>query len=410
MKISTRTLHGGSRLAFDIVEGITNTVEHMHETIARHPLPWSTQPTELSKAHGHIASAVYAAIRGTNNVLRTGADRAFALLPNTAGNGSEQSAAEIRAIAALNGAFGDHFEATGNSFAQPMVLTTPTQQVEINKTALTQAIPQASAHVVILVHGLSMSELGWSRNSANIGSQLSDKYGCTSLYLRYNSGRHISTNGKELTQLLEQLVGAWPVPVKSLSLIGHSMGGLLIRSACWYSDKAQSEWLKKLTRVVCLGTPHHGSPVAKAGHALNVAMESIPYVKPLAFGRRRSAGIKDLRHGDLLDEHWQHGQSEAARPGKRTPVPLLPGINYYFIAATLGQDAQDPKGHALGDLLVRIGSAMGSHAEDLHTLKIKPENCRIFHEKNHLDLLSDEQVHQQILDWFGPKDEPVSGS
>lgn len=404
MKASTRALHGGGRLVFDTVEGITNTVEHMHETIARLPLPWSPQPTELSKAHGHIASAVYATIRGTNSALRTGLDSAFSMLPNISSNNDEQSDTEIRAIAAVNGAFGDHLEATGNPLAQAMMLTTTKQHLEINTAALTQAIPQASGHVVILVHGLSMSELGWKgKDNTDIGSRLSDEQDCTPLYLRYNSGRHISTNGKEFAALLQQLVEAWPVPVESLCLIGHSMGGLLIRSACWYADKERSEWLQKLTRVMCLGTPHHGSPVAKAGHALNLAMEAIPYVKPLAFGRKRSAGIKDLRHGDLLDEDWQGDSSEDQKQDKRTPVPLLPGIDYYFIAATLGRDAQDPLGHALGDLLVRMGSAMGTHHEDLHTLKVEPENCRLFHEKSHIALLTDEHVQQQIVDWFAPK-------
>lgn len=404
MKASSRALHGGGRLVFDTVEGITNTVEHMHETIARRPLPWSAQPTEPSKAHGHIASAVYATIRGTNSALRTGLDNAFSLLPKTSSKNTEQSDTEIRTIAAINGAFGDHLEATGNSLAQAMILTTAKQHLEINKAALAQAIPQASAHVVILVHGLSMSELGWrDKDNTDIGSRLNDEQNCTPLYLRYNSGRHISTNGKELTTLLQQLVEAWPVPLESLSLIGHSMGGLLIRSACWYADKEKSEWLGKLTRVMCLGTPHHGSPVAKAGHALNRAMEATPYVKPLAFGRKRSAGIKDLRHGDLLDEDWQGNPSSSAKHDKRTPVPLLPDIDYYFIAATLGRDALDPLGHALGDLLVRMGSALGAHDDDLHTLKVKPENCRLFHEKNHIDLLTDGLVQQQIIDWFEPK-------
>jgi pimeloyl-ACP methyl ester carboxylesterase len=409
MKASTRALHGGSRLVFDTVEGITNSVEHMHETISRSALPWASQPTELSKAHGHIASAVYATIRGTNSALRTGLDGAFSLLPKTSGNEGEQSGAEIRAIGAINGAFGDHLEATNNSLAQAMILTTPKQDLEINKAALTQAIPKASAHVVILVHGLCMSELGWRReDNTDIGSRLGDEQDYTPLYLRYNSGRHISTNGKEFTKLLEQLTEAWPVPVESLTLIGHSMGGLLIRSACWYAEKEQSEWLEKLTRVMCLGTPHHGSVVAKAGHALNLAMETIPYVKPLAFGRKRSAGIKDLRHGDLLDEDWQADPSGNAKQDNRTPVPLLPEVDYYFIAATLGQDAHDPLGHALGDMLVRMGSAMGAHDEDLHTLKVKPENCRLFHEKNHVALLTDEHVQQQIVDWFEPKTRRVS--
>ena len=189
MKTSTRALHGGSKLLFDTVEGITNTVEQMHETIARRALPCASQPTELSKAHGHIASAVYATIRGTNSALRTGLDSTFSLLPKTSSNDSEQSDAEIRAVAAINGAFGDHLEATNNSLAQAMILKTSNQDLQIDRAALTLAIPQASAHVVILVHGLCMSELGWRReDNTDIGSRLSDEQDCTPLYLRYNSG------------------------------------------------------------------------------------------------------------------------------------------------------------------------------------------------------------------------------
>ncbi len=401
MKTSIHTLHGGSQLVFDAVEGITNTVERMHETIARHPPPFARQPDEITKAHGLIASAVYSTIRGINAVLRRGADRAFDLLQELTPDSARPVEAEIRTIAALNGAFGDHLEARGNALAIPMSLTTPNHQLELNPEALTSAVPQAGPHLVILVHGLSMSELCWRRNASScMGSRLQDERGYTPLYLRYNSGRHISTNGREFAKLLEQLCEAWPVPVESLSLIGHSMGGLLIRSACWYADKAKSPWLQQLERVVCLGTPHHGSPVAKAGHALTVAMERIPYVEPLAFGGKRSAGIKDLRHGNLLDDDWQCHHPDQPRPNSRSAVPLLPNVDYYFAAATLGRDKDDPLGHALGDMLVRLDSAMGSHSREMHNLKIKYENCRVFHGKNHLDLLSDEEVHQQIVGWF----------
>ncbi len=401
MKTSIPTLHGGSQLVFDTVENITNTVERMHETIARLPLPWARQPEEMTKAHGLIASAVYSTIREVNGMLRTGADRAFDFLPEPEPDNTWPAAAEIRAIAALNGAFGDHFEARGNALAIPMSLTTASHQLELNTEALTCAVPGASPHLVILVHGLGMSELCWSRKASScMGSRLQNEMDYTPLYLRYNSGRHISTNGREFAELLQQLCEAWPVPVETLSLIGHSMGGLLIRSACWYADKAENSWLASLGRVVCLGTPHHGSPVAKAGHALTVAMESIPYIEPLAIGRRRSAGIKDLKHGNLLDEDWQGHHPDHSRPDSRTAVPLLPHVDYYFAAASLGRDKDDPLGHVLGDLLVRCDSAMGSHSNDVHHLEIKDENCRVFHEKSHLDLLTDEEVHHQIVDWF----------
>jgi pimeloyl-ACP methyl ester carboxylesterase len=387
-------------LVFDSVEGITNVVERMHETIARHPLPWERQPLEPTRAHGIIAASVYATIRGVNGALREGVDRSFSLLPRLE-DGHSHSDAEIRTVAAVNGAFGDHLEESGNALAIPMGFTTPDQRLKLDADNLATAVPQASPHLVVLIHGLSLSELSWKRKGRPcMGSKLQDEFGCTPLYLRYNTGRHISTNGQELAQQLQQLCQAWPVPVASLTLIGHSMGGLVIRSACWYAEQAQRPWLQQLRRVVCLGTPHHGSHLEKAGHAFDLVMQKIPYTEPLAFGRRRSAGIKDLRHGDLLDEDWQGHDLDQPRADNRRPVPLLPDVEYYFAAATIGQDRHDTLGHILGDLLVRLDSAVGSHTDDLRRLHIKPENCQVFHEKNHFDLLHDERVHQQIIDWF----------
>jgi pimeloyl-ACP methyl ester carboxylesterase len=400
MAISSRTIQGGTRLAFDSEEGITSTVEAMHETISRRPMPWSERPAQPTRAHGLIASSVYATIRGVNTALREASDLIFGLIPQN-DSISSQSPREIRTVAAVNGVFGDHLESTGNAMAIPMSLYTEGRQLEISSNSLATAIPEASPHLVVLAHGLCLSEQCWSRKGApSLGNRLQDELGCTPLYLRYNTGRHISTNGRELTQLLEQLCKAWPVPVESLSLIGHSMGGLVIRSACWYADQEQSTWLQKLQRVACLGTPHHGSMVERAGHAIDLAMQKLPYLAPLAFGRHRSAGIKDLSHGDLLDEDWQDHRPHQPRPDTRKMVPLLPDIEYYFVAATMGRDRDDPLGHALGDLLVRLDSAIGSHSSDLKKLHIDPKNCRIFHEKNHFDLLDDERVHRQIVDWF----------
>ncbi|MEZ5572764.1 MAG: hypothetical protein R3E64_12145 [Halioglobus sp.] len=302
----------------------------MHETIARHPLPWSPRGNQPTGAHGLIAAAVYATIRGVNGVLREGADVAMALLPESTED-AQSTAAVIRAVAAVNGAFGDHLEATDNPLATPMRLMTPQHPLTLDSESLAGAMSQASGHLVVLVHGLSLSELSWSRKGApSIGARLREALDITPLYLRYNTGRHISTNGQEFAQQLEQLCANWPVAVESLSLIGHSMGGLVIRSACWYAQQWDSQWLPLLQRVVCLGTPHHGSPVAKAGHHLNAAMQNIAYTQPLAFGRRRSAGIKDLRHGDLLDEDWRDYHPDASRPDVRRPVPLLPNVDYYL--------------------------------------------------------------------------------
>lgn len=400
MSNSIKTLQGSVRLAFDAAEGITTIVERMHETIARRPLPLARQPAEPGKAHGLIASSVYSMIRGINNAIREGVDWSFAAVPGSSST-HPVSDAEIRMVAALNGAFGDHLEATGNALATPMRIITSDGALDLDPAALRASLPDATPHVVVLIHGLSLSERSWNRRDADsMGERLQRELGFTPLYLRYNSGRHISTNGQELSELLDQLSAAWPVPIESLSLIGHSMGGLISRSAGWYAAQTQSPWLDHLQRVVCLGTPHHGSPLEKAGHAFDLAMQRLPYTAPLAVGKGRSAGIKDLHHGDLLDEDWQGQHPDRPRRDNRRPVPLLPDVDYYFAAATLGRDRQDPLGHLLGDLLVRLDSAVGSHRDDLRQLDIPPDHCRVFHEKNHFDLLDDAQVHQQVVDWF----------
>ena len=252
---------------------------------------------------------------------------------------------------------------------------------------------------MVFVHGLGLSELSWQGGAPAMGDALRQEAGLSPIYLRYNTGRHISTNGRELAGLLEDLCERWPVPVESLSLVGHSMGGLVSRSACWYAEQANAGWLSRLRRVVCLGSPHHGAPLEKAGHALDLALERIPYAKPLVFGKRRSAGIKDLRHGNLLDEDWMGRDPDAPLPDSRIPVPLVPGVEYFFAAGTIGRSRRDIKGELLGDLLVRLESATGSHGDRLKRLDIEPGNCRVFFRKHHFDLQSDPEVTRQLVDW-----------
>lgn len=400
MKPSIRAIQGTSRLVFDVVEGITNTVENMHESIARTPMSLFSTAPGSTRARGFIASAVYQTIRGINAGLRTGVDKSFALLPEDRFT-AEETRTEARWVAALNGVCGDHLAATDNALATPMTFRLAGKALDLHPQALQAALPQASPHLLVLVHGLSLSELNWKRGERpSIGDTLSDELDCTALYLRYNTGRHISTNGQQFANMLQTIIAAWPVPVESISLLGHSMGGLVIRSACWYAQCTEADWLSSLKQVVCLGSPHHGSPLEKAGHAFEAAMEKLPYTEPLLLAKKRSAGIKDLRHGSLLDEDWLPDHRAAATPKSHAAVPLVPGVDYFFAAASVGRDQFDPLGHMLGDLLVRPDSATGVHKNELRQLTIKPENCRVFHEKNHFDLLGDSHVHEQLIDWF----------
>ena len=399
MNRQVNQLLGGAQLVFDAIEGVTNTVEHMHANIAGTPqrlLP-GISPSENS--HGLVAAAVYKSIRGVNAALRgagRGGSRLFA-----DGGESAPGDADTRTVAALNGVAGDHLEATGNPLAIAMtVLAEEGRPVPLERDAIAAAVPRASPHIVVLVHGLALSELSWRRGGTDLGRRLAGDTGATPLYLRYNTGRHISINGRELANVLEALFAGWPTPVESVSLVGHSMGGLVIRSACWYAQQQGALWPGRLRRIVCLGTPHHGAPLEKAGHLLDRAMLATPWTAPLALGRKRSAGIKDLRHGNLLDEDWLGRDPDASGADTRRPVPLLEGVDYYFIAASVGRDAGSLPGHLLGDLLVRLGSALGDHPDDLRRVGVKPAHCRVFHEQHHFDLLDDERVHRQVVDWF----------
>ena len=129
-------------------------------------------------------------------------------------------------------------------------------------------------------------------------------------------------------------------------------------------------------------------------------MQSIHYLEPLSFGRKRSAGIKDLRHGNLLDDDWSRQPGEKPESATRRDVPLLPSVEYFFIAASIGRHDRDPLGHIFGDLLVRVDSALGTGSGSRGDLDVKEENCRVFQEKTHFDLVSDERVCKQIVDWF----------
>ena len=399
MPIPSQTIRGATRLVFDYVEGVTDTVEKMHETIARRPLPWNSSPRDRANAHGQIAAYVYRTIRGVNDGLRKISDQGLALLP--AASAGRETRAEVQALATLNGICGDHLEETGNPLAISMRFFTPHRRVEPTRQGLQSAFPGATPHLVVFVHGLCLSEFSWQRSGRpGVGSRLQRDRGETPVYLRYNTGRHISTNGRELATQLERLCRNWPVAVESLSLIGHSMGGLVIRSACWYGDRGSRQWLEKLRRIVCLGTPHHGAPLEQAGHLFDAALTRNPYIEPLLFGRQRSAGIKDLRYGNLLDEDWRDSAKNIAGRDNRQPVPTIAGVDYFFIAATVGRDEHDLRGHVLGDLLVRMDSATGSHRDALKHIELDPENCRVFHGMNHFGLLDDERVQQQVVDWF----------
>jgi hypothetical protein len=246
-----------------------------------------------------------------------------------------------------------------------------------------------------------MNDIQWTRNHHNHGEILSKELNKTPVYLNYTSGKHISINGRDLNDSLEKLIKNWPVPVEELIIINHSMGGLVFRSALHYGQETQKDWTKSLKKVVFLGTPHHGSHVERKGNYLDIILESIPYVKPFArLGKIRSAGVTDLRHGNLVDEDWQDNDRFERKSDQRKHIPLPENIEFYTIAAVIGKKTTNVSSKILGDNLVDLNSALGKHKSTDKSLRFRKENSWIAYENNHLDLLSNLKILEKLKKWL----------
>ena len=390
-------LHSFSRLAVDAVAGLTDLVEAMHGTIAGAPMPLGKAPAGRTRG---ITGLVYRSIRGVTRLVGGGLDAVLGRLAPLLGEAAASPEREA-VLAALNGVLGDYLEASGNSLAIRMSLRRGGGALRLERAALAAAIPDPGGRLLVLAHGLCMNDLQWARQGHDHGAALERDLGFTAVYLHYNSGRHISTNGRELADQLEGLLGAWPVPVEELAVVGHSMGGLLARTAWHLGTAAGHSWPQRLTKLVFLGTPHHGAPMERGGNWIDVALGLSPYTAPLArLGRIRSAGITDLRHGLLLDEDWC-GRDRFARPAARpTALPLPEGVLCSAIAATTGARTGDLKDRLVGDGLVPVASALGRGASPDRDLMIPPDRQCIAYQTSHLELLNSPEVYDHLARWL----------
>jgi pimeloyl-ACP methyl ester carboxylesterase len=254
-----------------------------------------------------------------------------------------------------------------------------------------------------MIHGLCMNDLQWARAGHDHGAALGHALGATPVYLHYNSGLHVSINGHALAQQLEHLFDQWPQPIDRLVLVGHSMGGLLARSATHYGRQAGHRWTARLSDMVFLGTPHHGAPLERAGNWVDILLGATPYAAPFArLGKVRSAGITDLRHGNLLDEDWVGRDRFARGADRRQPLPLPQDVRCYAVATSIGQQSGDLKDRMLGDGLVPLDSALGRHRTVARCLAFAEDHQWIGYGINHLDLLSHPGVYAQVLRWLQP--------
>jgi pimeloyl-ACP methyl ester carboxylesterase len=249
------------------------------------------------------------------------------------------------------------------------------------------------------VHGLCMNDLQWHRDGHDHGRSLADSLGYTPLYLHYNSGLHISTNGHQLAEQLEHLIEEWPVPIRELAVIGHSMGGLVARSACHYAHLRGHDWPRQLQKLVFLGTPHHGTPLERAGSWVDALADISPYTAPFSrIGKLRSNGVQDLRYGTIVDTDWEDDGPKTAH--EQSPVPLPRGVRCFAIAARQHQQSGTPASSLWGDGLVPVQSALGQHEDPGLSLPIPPSHRQTYDGLTHFDLLGSQKVGDQIRRWL----------
>ena len=320
------------------------------------------------------------------------------------------------ALAILNGAHGDLLAREAPALALDMTVRVAGRAVPAETSALRAVFPGANGRLAVFLHGLTETEDSWGYGAerhhgdraVTYGSQLERDLGLTPVYLRYNTGLHVSENGRSLDALLTALVAAWPVPVQDVVLIGHSMGGLVARSALHRAGGGTAEahgWTHLVRDTVTLGSPHLGAPLERGVHRLTAQLARLPETRPLArLLMLRSVGIKDLRRGTLVEADWTGRDLDAITPGEHTHVPLHDGARHFVVLATLSRNPEGRAADLLGDLLVPPRSASGDTGDD-DRLAFPPDHVHRIGGMHHFDLLNHPLIYARIRTWLEERPE-----
>lgn len=352
----------------------------MHHTIAQVPPVVDSALLGLSSpaTEHHAIPKTYALVR---LALTQGADqlhRAIAHLPS-----QEDLPLSLRRVhSGMNGVFGDKLQEWGH----PLALSMGVVDERGREQSLSELQAGHRRGVLLFVHGLCLSEQDWQTDSHQRFVAHARRQDIGVAWLRYNSGLPIWENGIALSQLLAE---HWqPGGDQSLMLAGHSMGGLVIRSALYHGEHVHaSDWVHSVTHAAYLASPHAGAPLEKIGNFANSLLGVSPYSRPLmALGNIRSRGIRSLRHGAVVNEQDKHRNS--------VTIPFNDRIRHLLVAARIGND---PAKRWLGDGLVPMASAMGEGHFPLQHAQI----MRIMlDDVGHIRLLADERLYVVLGQWL----------
>ncbi len=386
------------------VDRISQPVEGMHRAVVDSALRWTGRRGEGTRRMvGSVIAVSYDAVRTAASIVGSVVDL-----------GIESAAARIegprrhwrpgnRVRAGLNAVWGDDLGHRGRPIGMG-VRNRDGDSVTPASPDLAAAFPAATPRVVVLVHGLGQTESCWlgagSKRPLGLWDRLDSDPSLTTVGVRYNSGRQVSENGADLAVLLEELALAWPVPIESIALVGSSMGGLIVRSACHSGLVAGSKWVDAVTQVVTLASPHLGAPLEKAAHIASWGLRVAPQSRPLAaFLDTRSAGIKDLRLGSIVA--GDRGDVDRYSPASVDNFEILEGVDHLFVAAVVSSDPGHPLGVLFGDLMVRPGSGTGRGRRR----RIEAKEVRVLGGLRHSGLIHDANLQNLVIEWLTPKPE-----
>jgi pimeloyl-ACP methyl ester carboxylesterase len=392
MGMRSAEIRAAGDLAGRALAGTGTVVRDVHAAIARRAFDAVGPGGEPARAvHDGVSAAVYGGVRATLRAVPRGAGSVLAQRRASDAPSLADSPRGALALAALNGAIGDALHLEGSDLALRMTLRLRGADVDPDAPALD------GTRLAVFVHGLGETDAAWRLHAdpqrPGYGACLRRDFGYAPLELRYNSGRHISDNGRELARLLDRLTAS--APVDEIVLVGHSMGGLVARSACHYGQLEGRAWASAVRHVFCLGSPHLGAPLEKGVNALGWALDKLAETRPVArIVNGRSVGIKDLRYGACVEEDWCDCDADELLTDRCHDVPFLPNARFYFVAATLS----GPSGELLGDLLVRYRSAAGAGRK--RRIPFALDDGHRLHGLTHFDLLNHPAVYEQMRAWL----------
>ena len=306
------------------------------------------------------------------------------------------------AVGILNGAIGDYLQRTGNGLATSMALVHDGEPIATLKESLAAAYPDAKSKVVVLVHGLMCTETAFDlEGGGDYGTLLAKDIDVTPLYVRYNSGLPIADNGAYFSGLLDDLVSKFPVPVEDILLLGYSMGGLVVLSACHVAAKKKSKWLPLVRRVIYVGTPHRGAPLERGGRVMSKILTAIPdpYTRLIAeIADLRSDGLQDLGDAELRHEDRARRAKTFKLTDAEHPVPLLESMKHYLVA---GGVSNEPIIHKLfGDSIVPLASATNAPSEKADPIANHPilpaDHIKFVPGTSHVDLARSLAVYDHV--------------